>query len=497
MPRLHFLGEFIAEPSTINNRPDNMAGPIVDPGWNPNGTHKLAFSNCRVTALASDGQLTTTGDSLIGAPVTTPGAPFAKIVDLDVEVQMASKVYGLVVAIADSGGNSVRGAMASASFRDFSAARILGIYQSMLNALEWHVAPLSWLAKLRAASPDVLSIRFITDLFTGLSGGAHRGRLAGAIGPATAQEPAHYVAGRRIVGVQGPSASAEATGDRLTVDVGNIVSLQANQSVHSSLTIAVKGSPAQHDLALKTGAVVFAASMLPAGWRQLGTMATTVERYGLTSGVESIQLSQRDATTVASSPLGVFTSNGSPLALEAADGLFVFPDRAAFAMNPGEQTSVLLTASRFGRPAAGLVIPIVQTKSAGAAGIAFPQTVTTDGDGRAAAVFAASDPGWPRDPLDGQVFGFGGAWADAGDVLIRDAQSAVAILVFSQFTPPAQPKWDDVRAIFEAYAKLYPGMTEILDLRRQSGRASLSLHRRVPQGRRRQHLRRVAHRASR
>ena len=189
-----------------------------------------------------------------------------------------------------------------------------------------------------------------------------------------------------------------------------------------------------------------------------------MERYGLTSGVESIQLSQRDATTVASSPLGVFTSNGSPLALEAADGLFVFPDRAAFAMNPGEQTSVLLTASRFGRPAAGLVIPIVQTKSAGAAGIAFPQTVTTDGDGRAAAVFAASDPGWPRDPLDGQVFGFGGAWADAGDVLIRDAQSAVAILVFSQFTPPAQPKWDDVRAIFEAYAKLYPGMTEILDL---------------------------------
>ena len=160
-PRLHFLGEFIAEPSTIKNNPNNFGGSIQDPGWNPKGTHRFAFANCQVTALAADGQLTTSGDPLIGGPVTTPGAPFAKIVDLDVEVQLASKIYGLNVAISDPAGNSVRGLMASASFRDFSGARLLGIYQSTLGSLQWHANPSSWLAKLQAVSPDRLSICFI------------------------------------------------------------------------------------------------------------------------------------------------------------------------------------------------------------------------------------------------------------------------------------------------------------------------------------------------
>jgi hypothetical protein len=134
-------------------------------------------------------------------------------------------------------------------------------------------------------------------------------------------------------------------------------------------------------------------------------------------------------------------------------------------MNPGEETSVNLTAMRFGRPAAGLVIPLKATKSAGAVGFTFSASVTTDGSGRASVGIAASDPGSPRAPLDGQVFGFGGDWATASDVLIPDAQSAVAVLVFSDLNAPAVPKWDDVRPVLEPYARLYPGMTQILDLR--------------------------------
>ena len=468
-PRIHFTGEFLAEPSTINNDPANFGGPTQDQGWNPNGTHRFAFANGRVTALVSDGQLITSGDPLVGAPVTTPGSPVAKIVDLDVEVQLASKIYGLNVAVTDSAGNSVRGLMASASFRDFSGPRLLGVFQSTLGSLQWHVTPTSWLAKLKATSPDMLSIRFITDLFTGFSG-PHRGRLAGAIGPATADEPAHVVAGRRIVGVQGgPSALAELAGNVLTVDVGNVVPLQNNQSAYPTLTVAVKTAPAQHARSLKSGAVksaiqAAAASALPVGWRTLGTVPTTVERYGLTSGIEPLQLSAHDAALVTSSPLALFTPAAAALAVESTDGTFVFPDRTAFAMNPGEQTAVNLTAVRFGRPAPALAIALQATKSGGSAGLTFPASVTTDGNGHARVDLAASDPGSPRAPLDGQVFGLGGDWATAGDILIPDAASAVAVHVFGDFSPPAAPRWDDVKPILEPYARLYPGMTQILDL---------------------------------
>ena len=53
--------------------------------------------------------------------------------DLDVDVQLASRIYGLQVQVADGAGNSVRGTMATANFRDFSGARLLGIYQSTLG----------------------------------------------------------------------------------------------------------------------------------------------------------------------------------------------------------------------------------------------------------------------------------------------------------------------------------------------------------------------------
>ena len=72
--------------------------------------------------LDPQGRLTgTTGDPLIGERVTTPGTPFAKLVDLDVDVQLASRIYGLQVQVADGAGDSVRGTMATANFRDFSS----------------------------------------------------------------------------------------------------------------------------------------------------------------------------------------------------------------------------------------------------------------------------------------------------------------------------------------------------------------------------------------
>ena len=76
----------------------------------------------------------------------------------------------------------------------------------------------------------------------------------------------------------------------------------------------------------------------------------------------------------------------------------------------------------------------------------------------------ASDPGTPRGAIDGQIFGFGGPWAVHSGIAIPHASPAVAILVFSGFTVPAQPTWTDVKPIFDQYNKLYPAMKAIIDL---------------------------------
>jgi hypothetical protein len=469
-PRLHFFGEFIAEPSTINNDPANFSGTIQDSGWNPNGNHRFAFADCRVVALVEGTQTTIGGDPLIGSPVTTPGSPFAKLVDLDVDAQMASTVFGLQVSVADAAGNRVRGTMTPASFRDFSGARLLGIFQSQLTSLAWAVAPTSWLAKLQAASPDVLSIRFIADLFTGFNG-PHRGRLAGAIGPATVNEARHWVTGRRLVGLgRAPSALGALAGQTLTVDVGSVVGVNPGDDsfVHPTLTVAVRsGEPGavNPDVALKTGVAPFAVAAIPPGWQALGTVPTTLERYRQTGGVESLLLSAEDAAQAAAAPLGLFTPSGDALAEEAPDGIFVFPDRQAVPMDPGDQETIELTACRFGQPATGVSISLAPTLNAGQTGISFPSTLTTGAAGTAAATITAVDPGTPRGPIDGQVFGIGGPWAAQSGIEIVGTGGAIAVRVFSGFVAPANPTWThDVQPILGQYASLYPGMVAILDI---------------------------------
>src|SRR5262249_46288702 len=151
--------------------------------------------------------------------------------------------------ISDGAGNSLKGTMLPASFRDFSQARFLGVYQSLLKvaSTDWQVVPGSWLDELRTQSPRALSIRFIVDGYTGLSGRPHRGRLAGVIGPAPDGEAIHYVAGRRLVGTGGtPAALAMVQGATLTFDVGTVVGLDNTglSSVFPEVLVGVKASHA-------------------------------------------------------------------------------------------------------------------------------------------------------------------------------------------------------------------------------------------------------------
>ena len=100
VPRLHFWGKFLADPSTIDNNANDFQpnAPLSnDPnsdyfvGWNPQGSHTFGFADCVVRSVVNaHGQIQTAGagDPLVGASVQsvlTHHKYPAKLVDLDVD----------------------------------------------------------------------------------------------------------------------------------------------------------------------------------------------------------------------------------------------------------------------------------------------------------------------------------------------------------------------------------------------------------------------------
>ena len=106
VPRLHFSGIFIANPSTINNTPQNFDPTVTitpqNQAWNPNGNHAWKLS-CQVrTAVDISGNVKSL-DPIIGSVVRSIDQPVvAKLVDLDTEQQMVSQIWGMKVKVAVS-----------------------------------------------------------------------------------------------------------------------------------------------------------------------------------------------------------------------------------------------------------------------------------------------------------------------------------------------------------------------------------------------------------
>src|ERR1051325_2017712 len=108
--RIHFAGEFIAAPSTINNDVKHFNNAEFDPSfqlpgpgttngwWNPQGDHRFELTCSATTARYGDGTIAAPGsDVALGATVQSAkgvGSPPAKIVDLDPQQQMASMLFG-------------------------------------------------------------------------------------------------------------------------------------------------------------------------------------------------------------------------------------------------------------------------------------------------------------------------------------------------------------------------------------------------------------------
>lgn len=477
VPRIHFAGKFRATPSTVNNDESNYSLPAVvvnkgGLGWNPNGNNYWQFVGCKVqSAVGADGAK---ASDLRGAKLGSTDQPVpAKLVDLDPEQQMVSTVWGLTLRLSTAGGDFVEGSFRAVPFNDIWKKASEGVamtplgayYQSVLENLKWSRTLKSpTLKKLRSVSPDALSVKFTVDSYQWQQSRPDFGigRLVGTLGPAAAGEPPNFVPARLLRPASqnsplnfAPARVDEARG-RVLVDLGNSLPTTGPFGPFANLgnlqlAILAKGDEPQHLLG-------------PVGNVPFETNA----------GVYEVPVSARQLALLDKTPLGVVqVGAGGDTQLWLAEnsiGAYLDATNYVFRLNPGDPPArVTLVASTFGRPAKNQKINLqAQTFDGQAVAgdqppLQFPANVKTNASGRATVTLKPGDPGTPR-PVDGQVYAVTFSWDSPPADYNPDANRFLSLHVYSGFKVVASPKWADIGAIFEQYAKLYPFMRNIIDL---------------------------------
>ena len=498
--RLHFSGQFQADPSTVNNDPthyDNKTFlpeyqlPQTDTSangwWNPSGSASWRLVDCRVTRVCyADGTSTNdvAADAVVGLRIADTNKRVAgKLVDLDPQQQMVSQIWGLLVRLTDGVNDAFSGTFERASFSDLWRRAAVGggkmpvgaFYQSVLAPVLWgHDRGSRFLRELRAAAKsDMLSIKFNID---GYDPGSDSntftlGRIVGTIGPASDDEPRQFVLGRHLGG----------TTPRMTF-MPCVVDKQARK-IRGDFGNAIFTTTAGGPLA-NIGPLALGYVDATKGFQSLGDVPyQTAGWYESTAGIIELpagrDLTNDELKALAASPAAVNTG-ATTLLQESLDGLYVRADNFTYRLSPGDTAEVDLWATQYGELQDGAQINVSFDPSglqqSNGPDIATPDSALTGFDpstpivakkGRATLKLTAHDPQNPRGYIDGQVYGVRpvpqaivnnppGSWVDPWDF--------ISVLVFDAFDV-AEPTWhDDMEPIFTQYGNLYPLMDRLIDL---------------------------------
>jgi hypothetical protein len=497
LPRLHFAGFFIADPSTINNDIDNYNEPTtgrMDPSWNPYGSHTWALDGAEVTGFEDrDGKIHTSGDPLIGAGLVNAGNGMpGKLVDLDTDQQGRTQLYGFRIAIElGEGKQALNGTFLDSGYlTNLWFGRVVGgsgdqaaggSFQSLLSPNAWgDISGSPLLQQLRAAAVDGLSIRISTFGYDDSSSSTHftRGRMTGSIGPWSKTEPMH-IGGNRLFAVPldpkgkpisrmwNAPAKIDVARKKLIVDFGNAIPESS-----------AGGPPA--DLGTMRAAL-FPASGDPI---LLGTAPIdySAEHYRVTAGITEIDLTPDQITAAGTTPLGILTSKGKGMPVtigkktwrtglkEAGNGLYAAFDQASIRMEPSETTPVDLYAWAFGAPAVGMQLPLQLVPGGStwnndpASALQFPGSATISAAGTAQVILNASNPTpkpEQRKNVDGQVYFIGGPWTPTTELF---EGAPLSVKIANSMTPVQSPTWTDVQPILYQYYVLYGYMASIVNL---------------------------------
>jgi hypothetical protein len=474
-PRIHFAGKFQADVSTVNNDVRHFADALFrdefqqlmevqgdkitkyNGYWNPQGTGAWRLLGCRVTAAVLDGRVLTRpeDDPVVGCVVGDAADRVAgKLVDLDPQQQMVSQIWGVSVGLVDGCGVSAfRGDFAVTAFCDlwlrqqteqFFEQQLAAAYQSVLTGVRWpDLLNSPCLRALKAQGADrLLSIRLNVFGYERSPTAANYGTgvVVGTIGPAAANEPRHFVAGRHLTAALTQAGfplvpanqvgNLQAEWDEATqtvhVDFGNALPITNAAGVLQDIGPLAVGVLKNADA--KQGDTVTADQV-----QILGTVPYRNDGwYVTTAGIQDFPLGSNAVATalLPDHPLAVLlqgqTGQYTVLNRETAGGVYARADVFVFRLNPGDAAKIDFYASKYGRPLAttltaqptegfmggtgtgadipNIPVPDVNTP---AGVLQFHPSFETGSDGRGllTVTAAAQGPGNPRQYLDGQVYG--------------------------------------------------------------------------------------------
>lgn len=519
-PRLTFSGQFQADPSTVNNDPTHFNNETFQPRyqhymnademngwWNPDGTGNWRFVGCKITQVTyADGTSTDDPviDPIIGMSIMDTDARTAgKIVDLDSEQQSVSELWGLIVRIVSPDGTEMmRGDYEVAPFTNLWFTRSVdqsadgaaaAVYQSVVKNLSWNTKYKNsrYLNELREASKREISINFTVDRYVGDSNSPQftLGRIAGSVGPTNNQEPERFTLGRQLFPYSAPGnppvsnimyavALVDEKHSHVILDLGNSLQFSSAEKINETrdLRLAINAGTAAAPTYTEIGKINYDAP----GW------------YMKTAGVCTFPLSAeelKNATkfplciiSAVSTPNDVFTkqveTTYSPVFVESVE--YVRADQFVYRLDPGDKCSIQFYATHLGKRLPNATIQVRdQTASIpnlqvqpnwpvlGTPKIEFfrqnsVRQLNTDERGMATLSFEATDPGNPREYIDGQVYGLSYNLSNQDFATDCNQNNFISMLIFSG--PPetkVKPNWDNfIHPIMKQYANLYPLMSK-------------------------------------
>lgn len=193
------------------------------------------------------------------------------------------------------------------------------------------------------------------------------------------------------------------------------------------------------------------------------------------SGLVDILLEPAEASAIAGSPLAV-QAGGVTVLQEAASGYLLGTNPFSVRLTPGSSSTFQLMARRFGQPIVGqqpMTWTIVDDSGSPSTEISIAWNGSTDANGLATLEVSTpdGDVDLPKDRTYLDTNLYFGSFSDPDGQPIGDAyadpqpNANLSVLRFQDYTAPADPGWDNaVGPILQAYARLYPGMSQILDI---------------------------------
>jgi hypothetical protein len=523
-PRLHFSGQFYADPSTVNNDPTHYDPAVTRPSpWQePKGNHYFQLRGCRIRSVLDQSGANAPNDPLVGATVESTDSPSpAKIVDLDVYQQGVPTIYGLLIKLTLADGSSLVGAVDPITLNGLWFNAVLpdrgwnedygggshggdgnaaGFYQGLIrfDLADWPNSASPVLNALRDRSQvidgqHVLACRFVVDNYHNVADSAQYrlGRISGAIGPFLPGDAPAAVGPRYLVAAQlppnapwyvpsfyGAPFKVDTTRKKLVIDLANSLCRQS------------PGGPPV-DLGTLTAVI----QVPGVTFVEIGAVNYSAFIYDNNAGISELALDDELIKLLASNPLRLRSSRddvGDPIVLsENATGQYFSVDTRLLRLegDPGTTATSNVYVTQWGQPAAavqlGLVIEPVYGSTPGATvppsnpgdtqqalGVFTPPTsfiTPSDENGIAQiTLYVEKDPGQRTPQLDGQLY-FAIVYDPAQGVPPLDKQAPVqeqclSVVAFSQYTVNSNPSWQIVQQMMLPYVKIYPGMTERIDL---------------------------------